>query len=71
MLNTVVRPWVAGRTVELLGEEEASIIDFVMGKVRQRSSAADIARELRQVLEEDAQAFVEALSALLVQHGVA
>jgi len=62
-----LRPWVAGKIVEYLGEEEETMIDFVMDQVRRRCNPEEILNEMRPVLDDDADVFVIALWKILIR----
>lgn len=56
-----LRLFIAGRIQHYLGEEEATLIDFVSTRVRARQSVAALAPELSDVLAEDAPAFLQSV----------
>lgn len=57
MLSTL-GTWVGKKVAELLGEEEPSLIEFVVGKLKEHTGAQDMLQELREVLDEEAEGFV-------------
>ena len=55
--------------VEYLGEtEETTLVDFIVGKLKQRTRPANLLTELEAVLEADAQVFVTKLWKVLAFH---
>lgn len=60
-LHGTLRAFIASQIKELLGEEEATLIDFIFKHVVEGKSYAALQEELAVVLEEDAPAFVETL----------
>lgn len=54
MAERSVRPWLAARMEEYLGEPEETLVGFVMQKLAERSAARVIREELAMVLENDA-----------------
>lgn len=56
-----LRTWVLRETKNLLGEEEQSLCDFVMGKVEQKATAVDLVKELQPFLDDEAPVFVKKL----------
>ncbi|ETW10158.1 hypothetical protein H310_00528 [Aphanomyces invadans] len=51
-------PWVTKKIVEYLGEEESTLIGFVLRQLHQRTAPQAIVDELVPVLEQDAETFV-------------
>jgi len=56
-----IRPWVSGRLRELLGQEEASLEDFIAGKLRVRAPPQEVLDELTPMLEGEAGDLVRGL----------
>jgi hypothetical protein len=52
-----IRCRVSKKVAEFLGEEEKTLIDFIIDKVEQHSPPSAIAEELQDVLEKDAEMF--------------
>ena len=63
-----LRPWVAKKIAEYLGEEEPTLIDFVTACLDRRARPEEIQDELALVLEEDAQVLVVKLWRVLLFH---
>jgi len=62
-----LRKWVAEKIVEYLGEEEATLIDFVMDQVfNKRCAPQQILDEMEMVLDEAAEDFVIQLWCILL-----
>jgi hypothetical protein len=62
-----LRKWVAEKIVEYLGEEEATLIDFVMDQVfNKRCAPQQILEEMEMVLDEAAEDFVIQLWCILL-----
>ncbi len=57
MLSTL-GSWVGKKVAELLGEEEPSLTEFVVGKLKEHTGAEDMLQELKEVLDEEAEGFV-------------
>lgn len=53
-----IRTYVSKKIAELLGEEEQTLVDFVMEKLQEHAQAQQMLNELVEVLDEDAQGFV-------------
>lgn len=61
-----LRPWVAQKLCEYVGEEDATdLVDFVVGQLAARGSAAEIVEQLAIVLDDDAHAFCAKLWRIL------
>eukprot|EP01125_Pyxidicula_operculata_P006910 TRINITY_DN2366_c0_g2_i3.p1 TRINITY_DN2366_c0_g2~~TRINITY_DN2366_c0_g2_i3.p1 ORF type:complete len:313 (-),score=145.69 TRINITY_DN2366_c0_g2_i3:264-1202(-) len=61
-----MRPWVVKKIVELLGEEEADLIDFIYRKLVEHKPAQEIVEGLQVILEEEAPTFVIKLWRMLI-----
>jgi len=57
IVGSHLKPWVSKKVAEFLGEEEKTLIDFIIDKVEQHSPPSAIAEELQDVLEKDAEMF--------------
>eukprot|EP01113_Clastostelium_recurvatum_P038016 TRINITY_DN5621_c0_g1_i4.p1 TRINITY_DN5621_c0_g1~~TRINITY_DN5621_c0_g1_i4.p1 ORF type:complete len:749 (-),score=197.89 TRINITY_DN5621_c0_g1_i4:31-2277(-) len=53
-----MKPWIARKIKEYLGEEEMTLIAFIVGKLAARVPPGEILTQLRLVLDEDAEDFV-------------
>lgn len=56
-----LRNYLSQQVRESLGEEEATLIDFLYNHIIQCKATADLLQELQMVLEEEASSFLEAL----------
>jgi len=63
-----LRPWVAKKMAEYLGEEEPTLIDFVATQLEARAAPQKIQDDLAPVLEDDAQVLVLKLWRVLHFH---
>lgn len=61
-----LRAWVQKKTGELLGEEEASMVDFVMTHLKEQGSAKKMLDSLSAVLDNEAEPFVTRLYRMLI-----
>lgn len=61
-----IRPWVAKKIVEYLGEEEETLMSFIISKLKERTGAAAILAELANVLESEAEIFVIKLWRMII-----
>ena len=65
-LSESVQRWVSKKVAELLGEEEPSLVEFVVEKVGEHLSAKDMVSELEPVLDDEAEQFVIKLWRMLI-----
>jgi len=65
-LSGSVQRWVSKKVAELLGEEEPSLVEFVVEKVGEHLSAKDMVSELEPVLDNEAEQFVIKLWRMLI-----
>jgi len=61
-----MKPWVTRKILEYLGEEEASLIDFILSKISEHVPPKDIQDQLALVLEEEAEVFTVRLWRMLI-----
>lgn len=66
VLETKLRPFVAKKMLEYLGEEEPSLVEHVVAKLRARTPASLLEEELAKVLDDEAQVFVVKLWRMLL-----
>lgn len=56
-----MEPWVSKKIVEYLGEDEPTLLEFLLKKLQQHARAVEILEELQLVLDDDAEVFVKLL----------
>ncbi|XGW02871.1 hypothetical protein V3C99_014699 [Haemonchus contortus] len=66
LIEQRVRPWVAKKIMEFLGEEEGALVDFVCEKVANKTSPDRILGDIAMILDEDAEVFVVKMWRLLI-----
>jgi RNA-binding protein 25 len=66
IMEPKLRGWVQKKTGELLGEEEASMVDFVMGHLKDQGTAKKMLTALSPVLDNEAEPFVTRLYRMLI-----
>ena len=67
LVSSSVEKWVLQKTVELLGEEEHSLKEFVMKKLSKDTvSAEGLVKQLEPILEEESSVFVHKLFRLII-----
>lgn len=66
IIERKMKPWVTKKIMEYLGEEEKTLIDFIMGKIGTHIPPAEILQQLTLVLDEEADIFVVKMWRMLV-----
>ena len=61
-----LRPFIGKKMKEYLGEEEPSLVEHIVGKLKARTGAVDVEAELAKILDDDAEVFVMKLWRMLV-----
>jgi len=61
-----IRPWVGKKMVEFLGEDEPTLVNYVIGKMQARASPQEIEEELSKVLDDEAGPFMLKLWRMLL-----
>ncbi|XP_065920862.1 RNA-binding protein 25-like isoform X2 [Dysidea avara] len=61
-----VKPWINKKIIEYIGEEEATLVEFIANKISTHSSAQEVLNDVAMVLDEEAQVFVVKLWRLLI-----
>lgn len=69
LLDTQIRPFVEKKLIEYLGVQEEMIVDSVLDGVKAHSPPKDIAEELRELLEDEAEVLVRKVWRLLIFWG--
>ncbi|XP_014772566.1 RNA-binding protein 25 [Octopus bimaculoides] len=66
LMDKRIKPWVNKKIVEYIGEEEATLTEFICQKVVGRSTPANILNDVAMVLDEEAEVFVVKMWRLLI-----
>ncbi|KAF8930008.1 hypothetical protein BGZ58_008530 [Dissophora ornata] len=66
ILKEKIQPFASKKVVELLGEEETELTNFVMEHIRQRKPPQELVDDLRQALEEAADVLVMKIWRMLI-----
>lgn len=61
-----IKPWVTKKIVEYIGEEEATLTDFICSSIMSKKSAETILSDIRVVLDDEAEVFVVKMWRLIV-----
>ena len=65
-LREKIAAWVSKKTTELLGEEEASMVEFIMTQLDEHAAPSKLLEELSAVLDEEANPFVFKLFRMVI-----
>uniref|UniRef100_H3D3V0 RNA binding motif protein 25b n=1 Tax=Tetraodon nigroviridis TaxID=99883 RepID=H3D3V0_TETNG len=66
LMERRVRPWINKKIIEYIGEEEATLVDFVCSKVMAHSAPQSILDDVAMVLDEEAEVFIVKMWRLLI-----
>uniref|UniRef100_A0A8D3EA99 RNA binding motif protein 25b n=1 Tax=Scophthalmus maximus TaxID=52904 RepID=A0A8D3EA99_SCOMX len=66
LMERRVRPWINKKIIEYIGEEEATLVDFVCSKVMAHSMPQSILDDVATVLDEEAEVFIVKMWRLLI-----
>ncbi|KAM8831924.1 RNA-binding protein 25b [Spinachia spinachia] len=66
LMDRRVRPWINKKIIEYIGEEEATLVDFVCTKVMAHSMPQSILDDVATVLDEEAEVFIVKMWRLLI-----
>uniref|UniRef100_A0A8C1ILM2 RNA binding motif protein 25b n=1 Tax=Cyprinus carpio TaxID=7962 RepID=A0A8C1ILM2_CYPCA len=66
LMEKRIRPWINKKIVEYIGEEEATLVDFVCSKVMAHGTPQGILDDVAMVLDEEAEVFIVKMWRLLI-----
>ncbi|XP_033626788.1 RNA-binding protein 25-like isoform X2 [Asterias rubens] len=66
LMERRIKPWINKKIVEYIGEEEATLTEFICSKLLAHSSAESILSDITMVLDEEAEVFVVKMWRLLI-----
>lgn len=61
-----MRPWISKKIMEFLGEEEATLVDFIVSNTQQHVQASQMLELLQSILDEEAEMFVLKMWRMLI-----
>ncbi|XP_024365355.1 RNA-binding motif protein 25 isoform X3 [Physcomitrium patens] len=65
-LHERMRPWISKKITEFLGEEENTLVDFIVSSTRKHVSAATMLELLEAILDDEAEMFVLKMWRMLI-----
>ncbi|KAL0888978.1 hypothetical protein Bca101_012961 [Brassica carinata] len=66
LLHERMRPWISKKIMEFLGEEEATLVDFIVSNTQQHVKASQMLELLQSILDEEAEMFVLKMWRMLI-----
>uniref|UniRef100_A0A8C5DGG6 RNA-binding protein 25 n=1 Tax=Gouania willdenowi TaxID=441366 RepID=A0A8C5DGG6_GOUWI len=66
LMDRRIKPWINKKIIEYIGEEEATLVDFVCSKVMAHSTPQGILDDVAMVLDEEAEVFIVKMWRLLI-----
>lgn len=65
-LHERMRPWISKKITEFLGEEETSLVDYIVTSTQEHVKAAEMLETLKSILDEEAEMFVLKMWRMLI-----
>jgi len=66
LIEDKLRPWVKRKIQEFLGEEEPTLIEYIVKKLHERATPQEIQAQLQHVLDDEASTFVIKMWRMLI-----
>ncbi|XP_050208146.1 RNA-binding motif protein 25 isoform X2 [Mercurialis annua] len=65
-LHEKMRPWISKKIVEFLGEEETTLVDYIVSSIQEHVKAAQMLEMLQSILDDEAEMFVLKMWRMLI-----
>lgn len=65
-LHERIRPWIVKKITEFLGEEEATLVDYIVSSIQDHVKASQMLDQLQSILDEEAEMFVLKMWRMLI-----
>jgi RNA-binding protein 25 len=65
-LHEKMQPWISKKITEFLGEEETTLVDFIVSNTRKHVPAASMLELLESILDDEAEMFVLKMWRMLI-----
>ncbi|CAI0386376.1 unnamed protein product [Linum tenue] len=65
-LHDRMRPWISKKITEFLGEEETTLVDYIVSSTREHVKAAQMLEMLQSILDDEAEMFVLKMWRMLI-----
>lgn len=66
LMEKRIKPWINKKIIEYIGEEEATLHDFICSKIQQRTEPGKLLEEIKVILDDEAELFVKKMWRLIV-----
>lgn len=61
-----MRPWIAKKITEFLGEEEDTLVDYIVSNTKEHAQASKMLELLQSILDDEAEMFVLKMWRMLI-----
>ncbi|KAL9251181.1 RNA-binding motif protein 25-like protein [Drosera capensis] len=65
-IHEILRPWISKKIVEFLGEEENTLVDYIVSSTQKHVGAPEMLQLLESILDEEAEMFVLKMWRMLI-----
>lgn len=65
-LHERMRPWISKKITEFLGEEEATLVDYIVSSTQEHVKASQMLELLQSILDDEAEMFVLKMWRMLI-----
>ena len=66
LMDKRIKPWINKKIIEYIGEEEATLNDFICTKIQEHTEPDKLLEEVKVILDEEAELFVKKMWRLIV-----
>jgi RNA-binding protein 25 len=66
LMDKRIKPWINKKIIEYIGEEEATLNDFICTKIQQRTKPERLLEEVKVILDDEAELFIKKMWRLIV-----
>lgn len=66
LMDKRIKPWINKKIIEYIGEEEATLNDFICSKIQQKTKPEKLLEEVKVILDDEAELFVKKMWRLIV-----
>lgn len=61
-----MRPWISKKITDFLGEEEPTLVDYIVSSTQEHVKATEMLERLQSILDEEAEMFVLKMWRMLI-----
>ena len=65
-LHERMRPWISKKITEFLGEEETTLVDYIVSSTQEHVTANEMLERLQSILDDEAEMFVLKMWRMLI-----